>query len=338
MKTLNTRQNNILSSIVRSYIDKASPVGSQHLVENYRLKCSPATIRNEMVRLEDMGYIQQPHTSAGRVPTDEGYKLYISELMQPEPLTPRDHEQIRGKIFEAGGNMNLILEEASRILGKVSDELGVVLTPWISWGIFDRLEFLKIADQKVLVVIHVCSRLVKTVILEVESDLEQDDLEKTADVLNERLSGLTLEEIQSSIDDRVRNTSRGNRMLMHRVVELASNLFDFSEPLDVHTCGTYNILSQPEFSNINMRESLLSLIDNKRRLIKLFHRKVDDVEIRVGLDNEDKGLHSFTVITARYSRGKDVGTLGVIGPTRMRYRRILPLMNFMTQTMCQHLG
>lgn len=339
MGTQAARQKSVLRSIVRTYIDEASPVGSHHLVKKYRLNYSPATIRNEMANLENMGYIERPHASAGRIPTDRGYRFYVGSLMKQEKLSRQEHERIHEQIEKAGGDVNHVLEEASRILGRISKELGVVLTPWISWGVFDRLELIELSEKKVLVVIHVRSRLVKTVILKVESELKQGDLEKTASVINERLSGLTLEEIKNTIDHRVRDAGRGNRMLMHRVVESAPELFDFStEHLEVHTCGTHNILNQPEFSNVGMLESILSLIDNKRHLIHLFHRKVSKTEVIIGQENGDEALKSFTIIMTCYNRGKDMGTLGVIGPTRMQYRKILPLMDFMAKTMSQFLS
>lgn len=338
MSELKTRQKSVLRCIVQSYIETASPVGSNLLVKKHRLDCSPATIRNEMANLVAMGYIKQPHTSAGRVPTDEGYRFYVDCLMKRERLSPRERQEIRGRMEKARGDVSLILEEASRILGKISKELGVVFTPWVSWGIFDRLELIGLSQRKVLVVIHVRSRLVKTVILEVESDLEQGDLGKTAAVLNERFSGLTLEEIQRTISDRIRDVRRGNPALVRCVAESASDLFNFSEPLEVHTCGTQNILAQPEFSDVSMLERILTLIDDRRDLVHLFQRKVGETGVAIGRENKDKRLNSFTVIAACYRRGRDVGNLGVIGPTRMRYRKILPLVDYVARTMSQFLS
>ena len=208
--SLGTRQKNLLRWIVQSYIDDAKPVGSQHLVKRYRLNWSPATVRNDMAALEEQGYLTQPHTSAGRTPTDDGYRFYVSSLMKRGLLSESEQEQIRERMASTGGNVSRALEEASLILGQISQELAIVLTPWISWGIFDRLELIHLAEYKVLAVIHVRSRLVKTVILEIESDLGDEDLERVASVLNERLSGLTLEEIQCTIADRLKNAERAD--------------------------------------------------------------------------------------------------------------------------------
>jgi len=338
MLELTTRQKKILHSLVQRFIETATPVSSSCLVNNYKLNCSSATVRNELADLEAGGFIQQPYTSAGRVPTDKGYRFYVNVLKSWKTITEEEHEQIYGCMEEAGGNLKVILEEASRILGTISNELGVVLTPWLTWGIFDRLELIKLSSCKILVVLHVRSRLVKTVILEVKSDLHEKDLEITASILNERLSGLTLQEIKTTIADRMRNVIVGDNVLMRHVIQRASRLFDFSEPLDVHMAGTQNILSQPEFSNSSLFESVIGLIEDKSELIHLFHRKVQKPEITIGMEHGDTKLQPFTVITAPYNRGKDVGTLGVIGPTRMHYQRVLPLVNTMADMMSQFLS
>jgi len=338
MMELKARQRKILYWIVRSYIDTASPVGSHYLVDKYHLEWSPATVRNEMASLEEAGYIKQPHTSAGRVPTDKGYRLYVDSLMRVGQLSSKERERIDRRIEKAGGDVNLILGEASVILGNISNELSVVLAPWVSWGIFDRLELIGLSEGKVLVVIHVRNRLVKTVILEASSGLNEKDLEETAGVFNERLSGLTLEEIQRTLRERMQNVNRGNRVLARRIIESASVLFNFSEPLEVHTCGAQNILAQPEFSDMSMLEHIFALIDDKKKLIHLFHRKFKSTEVTIGQENKDEKLRPFAVIAAAYMRGKDIGTLGVIGPTRMPYNRVVPLVDYMAKTISQFLS
>jgi heat-inducible transcriptional repressor len=338
MKALTQRQQNILCCIIQRYVETATPVASKHLVKSYQMDCSSATVRNEMVNLEKMGYISQPHTSAGRIPTDRGYRFYVDSLMKWEHLDSQTMKSIKEPMINAKGDMNLILEAASQILGKISKELSVVLTPWISWGIFDRLELIALTMTKILVVIHVQSRLVKTVIIEVDSDLETKDLEKTAQLLNERLHGLTLEEIKNTIGLRLHDVRKVNRSLLNQVMDSASFLFDFSEPLDIHTCGTQNIISQPEFTDTNMLEHILSLIDDRRDLIDLFHRKTKRIEVTIGRENADEKLQSFTIVRSSYTRGRDVGTLGIIGPIRMHYQAILPLVDCMTKTMSKLLS
>ena len=338
MHELSTRKKQLLRYVVKSYIGTASPVASSHLVKEYRLNCSPATVRNEMASLEDMGYIRQPHTSAGRIPTDAGYRIYVDTLMKSNHLSRDEKEQIHQRMANAGRDVKRLLEEVTKILGMISQELSVVLTPWISWGIFDRLELIELAERKLLAVIHVQSRLVKTVILEIDWDIDPQNMEKTASEVNERLSGLTLEEIQNSVKQRLRNSVRGDRKLIQYIVDHGGHIFDFSEPLEVHTCGTQNILMQPEFSDYTMMERILSLVDDRSKLATLFRRRVRETALTIGSENTDKRLSAFSVVTACYHRGKDIGALGVIGPTRMPYTKILPLVNFTAKTMSQYLS
>ncbi len=338
MKELKQRQKYILRHLIRGFIDTASPVASQHLAKHSRLDCSPATVRNEMANLEEMGYIMQPHTSAGRIPTDKGYRYYIDHLMKPVRIDTEKEQHIRNRISPLGGDVKHILEEASKILGMISKELGVVLTPWISFGIFDRMELIQLSKEKILVVIHVQSRLVRTVVMKISSDLKPEELEKTAQMINERLSGLSIEEIKDSIGLRMQNASCVHPILMRQVVESANDLFNFSEPMEVHTCGTHYILSHPEFADIQNLGPIFALIDDRAELMHVFHRKTRETAVTIGEENGDNRLQSCAVISACYNRGRDVGTLGVIGPKRLKYRQVLPLVDFMAKTMSHYLS
>jgi len=338
MNTITNRQSEILKGLIHLYVTKADPVGSHHLVKHSKLNCSTATIRKEMMNLEKKGFLIQPHTSAGRIPTTKGYRFYVDTLMTITFPNNNEKNKIHQAIKEAKGDLNLLLEQASEILGEISSELAVVITPGMSEGIFDRMELISLSDKKVLAVIHVRSRLVKTYLLEISSDLRQKDLHRTASLINERLSGLSLEQIIKSIKERMNDVSLRNKELLNTLLNSAPTLFNFSEPLDIHTCGTYNIINQPEFSDTNLLGQFFYLIDDKKKLINLFNRKIEKTEIIIGTENENEKLKNFTVIKSNYQRGKDYGTLGVIGPTRLRYDTILPLVDCVTETINYYLS
>jgi len=337
-QALTARAEKLLHGLVQTYIQSATPVGSRQLVKQYRLDWSSATVRNEMANLENMGYVNQPHTSAGRVPTDKGYRYYVNNLKKREYLDPREYKKIDKKINAAGKITSRILEETSKILGEISNELAVVLTPTIYYGIFDRLELIELSQKKVLVVIRVRSHQVKTVILKIDSDLNSKDLQTTAEVLNQRLSGLTLNEIQNSIKERLRNTSYGHLGLIRYIMDFSKELFDFSEPISIHKFGTPNIVIQPEFTDRDRLENIFNIIDDSNSLIKLFHRDLKETKIVIGRENEDERLHELTVISTNYTRGKDVGTMGIIGPMRMPYSRILSLISHVSNKMSEQFG
>jgi heat-inducible transcriptional repressor len=335
---LTSRAKKLLCWLVQSYIESAIPIGSHQLVNQYQLKWSPATVRKEIANLEEMGYVCQPHTSAGRVPTDKGYRFYVDNLKKRECLSPHECATIDQQISQAGKITNRILEEASKILGEISNEMAVVLTPTISNGIFDRLELIGLTQKKVLVVIHVRSRLVKTVILKVNSDLKNKDLENTSAILNERLSGLTLNEIQNTIKERIRNTTHEHAELMRYIMDSTEELFDFTEPISIHKFGTPNIVTQPEFTDRNLLKTIFNLIDDRKSLIRLFHRNLSDTEIVIGRENKDKRLHALTIVSTNYTLGKDIGALGILGPMRMQYSKILSLMDRVSNKMSEQLG
>ena len=335
---LTHRQNKLLRGILRQFIETASPVGSDYLAKNCRLNCSPATVRNEMSALDEMGYLQKPHTSAGRIPTDKGYRFYVDSLMKHDPVTVEEEENIHLGIQNAKGNAFFVFEEISGVLSKISQELAIVMTPQISNSVFDRLELIELNQNKILSIIHVRSRLVKTVILQIDFKLKYNDLERTCRLLNERLSGLTLEEIKKNIHFRMQDLITSNWPVLRLLVESASELFDFTGPVEVHTAGSQNIISQPEFSDKNMLETMFAFLEDKKGLVDMVHAIDQDPAITIGHENQDSRLKSFSIITSFYRLGNNVGVVGVIGPTRMRYQKIVPLVNRIAITMTKYMS
>jgi len=338
MQGLSKRQKTLLRHIVQNYIDTAAPVGSDHLVKKHRLDCSPATVRNEMANLESMGFIRQPHTSAGRVPSNKGYRYYVSHLMRPEKLKPEHQNRIDSQIGRFTGDVRKIFEEASQILGKISNELGLVLTPWMSNWVLDRLELISLSSRKILVVIRVRSRSVKTVVLEISSDFSTEDLSNTESLLNERLSGLTLDDIQNTMFDRTRDVNRGNPSIIREMVNSVEELFGLSGSTELLTAGTRNILSQPEFSEKKMVDAFLGLVENRNDLVCAMKESCDAPQISIGDENDNCRLSAFSIVKAGYRMGGNTGAIGVIGPTRMPYNRIVPLVNHVAVSISHHLS
>jgi heat-inducible transcriptional repressor len=332
LKKLTQRQRQLFRWIVQRYIGTAVPVGSDHLVKYCKLDCSPATVRNEMVALEEMGFVKQPHTSAGRIPTDLGYRYYIDGLMKHEDMDHEEQFHIHEGIQKAGGDVRNLLEETSRILSEISEELAVVMTPWVSHSIFDRLEFISLSERKVLIVIHLRNRRVKSIIRQLDEDTNEADLTKAASLLNERLSGLMLNKIRNTIHDRFDFALMAGNPMIRLTAESADEWFNFSTPLEIHTAGTKNILTQPEFSDKSLLQGILSFLEDKDGLKGLFESKPQQVDVAIGSENKDDRLRSLSVITAYYQMGREDGVIGVIGPTRMRYSKILPLVDHVART------
>ncbi|MBN1781810.1 heat-inducible transcription repressor HrcA [bacterium] len=322
--------------MIQSHIQTAAPISSDHVVRVHDLSFSPATIRNDMASLESKGYLQQPHTSAGRIPTDKAYRFYVDSLMRREKLSQDEKHRI-DVLIDRQGNVSEILNQASRILGHISSELAVVLTPFMSHAVFDHMELVGLTERKILVVIHVRSRSVKTIILQVDSETQSGDLEKTASFLNERLSGLSLGEIKNSIRERCQDISPVQTGLIRVMIDSADQIFDLNEPIDMRTSGTSQLLSQPEFSDKGILEALFEILEDRSSLSSVL-KQDRAFQVVIGQEHEDERLKPFSVISAQYQIGDDAGTIGVIGPKRMRYSKILPLVERMARTISDYLS
>lgn len=329
-ENLTEREKAVLQSLINYYIATARPVGSRLIANKYKLGISPATIRNTMQDLEEMGFVTHPHTSAGRVPTDKGYRVYVDTLLEPEELTNSEEEQIKTEIWLDYAAVEDLLEQTSRVLGMVSNQLGVTIAPRFDQGILTHIDLIPVAEKKILVVLAVKHGLVRTVLLEAESSLEIETLEKTAGILNERLCGLTLGEIKNSMERRLKETSTADPKLIKVFLESSENLLNFSEIEQIHLGGTTNIVDQPEFKDREKLRSLIEVIEEKKLLAELISAKgiKEGITITIGKEIERGEMQSCSLVTSSYNAGKVSGTIGVIGPTRMRYAKLVSLVDY----------
>lgn len=338
-ENLTERERLILNSIVESYIQTANPVGSRYLAKKYKLNISSATIRNVMMDLEDMGYLIQPHTSAGRIPTDKGYRFYVDSLMSVRSLAFSERRIILDNLRRVSVDVDEILHTSSQVLGKISSQLGVVLAPRFYQGIFQKMELVSISENKILVVISIRSGLVKTIMMEIKSGVSRDQLNETSRIINERLSGLSLKEIKETIDKRMSGISYSEEGLIRFVVESSNKLFNFEENKDLHLCGTQNIMANPEFSDQEHIAKMLELIESKQIILHLFDKNEEDkISISIGEENKEDLFKNCSIITTSYHIGNITGSLGVVGPTRMQYAKIVSLVDYMGKALTQMLS
>jgi heat-inducible transcriptional repressor len=330
---LNERERHVLNSIVENFVRNAAPVGSRYLAKKGGMDMSPATIRNVMMDLEEMGYVAQPHTSAGRVPTDKGYRFYVDSLMMIEALPEQEKRQILEHLHRVSQSVDTVLESASQVLARVSSQLGVVLSPQFYQGVFDKIELVPIAEKKILMVLSIKSGLVRTIVMEAATEFSREVLEKTAQVINERLHGLSLKEIKQSLDRRMRHAGDANADLIARIVESAGVLFTDDERRSLHFGGTNNIVNQPEFTDHQQLSKVLNLLENREILIHLFAQGdgAEKITITIGDENREELIKHCSLITTSYHIGNISGTLGVLGPTRIRYSKMVALVDFMAK-------
>lgn len=329
-ENLSEREKVILQYLIDYYIATATPVGSRVIANKYKLGISPATIRNTMQDLEEMDLITHPHTSAGRVPTDKGYRVYVDTLLEPEELTLFEAEQIKSEMLVDYTAVEDLLEQTSRVLASVSNQLGVTIGPRFDQGILTRVSLIPVADKKLLVVLAVKHGLVRTVLLEADSNLKTEALDKTASIINERLCGLTLGEIKASMDQRLKEASTADPKLIKLFLESGENLLNFPEIEQVHLGGTTNIVDQPEFRDREKLRSLIELLEEKKLLAELVSAKgiKNGITVTIGKEIKRGEMQSCSLVTSTYKAGKVSGTIGIIGPTRMRYAKLVSLVDY----------
>lgn len=336
--TLTPRQRSVLRLVVKSFIDSADPIGSKSLTERFDLGWSPATIRNTMSELEEMGYLDHPYTSSGRVPTELGYRAFVDELMEAESLTRDERRLLELHVAEAQADTQALLRESSRLLARLGRLLGVVLSPSMTNGVLSRLEIVPLSSDRAMFVLSVEGGLIRTIVLHVELPLKRDRLDRLVTHLNERLAGLTLDEIRRTCIPRLEDLDDGDSTLIDTIIERRGDLFsEAPESRIVQLEGTTFMLSQPEFSEPATVRDLVQLIDDDRSVVRLVEDEdsvslvmPDSVRIRIGhrlstdADDSESGCR-LSVVTAPYTRSSLEGTIGLIGPTRMNYSRAIAL-------------
>jgi heat-inducible transcriptional repressor len=338
---LSSRERAVLRLVVQRFIDTAAPVGSRILVEEDGLEWSSASIRSTMHALEAAGYLDHPHTSAGRVPTERGYRAYVDELMDVRGLTPPEAHLLRETVLRRLGDLDAVARETSRLLGHLTRLLGVVLTPSLATGVLERLEVVPLSSTRVMFVLAVRGGLAHTLVAEVDAAVEAAALDAVVARLNERLAGLTLDELRRTGAARLHDLGGADRTGIVRVVlREAPRLFGaLGGGRRASLGGVPHLVDQPEFQQPGEIRSVVELVEDEDVIVHLLERPAPfdpaDPARAVGLSGQelhradarpaDPAAPGFAVVTARYVVGDAVGTVGVIGPTRMDYARAVAL-------------
>jgi len=326
---LSERELRVLEAVVQTYIETAEPAGSQTIARRFGLGVSPATIRNAMSELEEKGYLFHPHTSAGRVPTDRAYRLYVDGLIRLAPPSAEAALRLSAEVRGARSTLEEILHRAAQVLGVLTQELGVAVAPAFDELVLERLELLPVAAERLLLVFNLRSGVVRTIFVQVPSNLPAESVHQVAQVLNERLAGLTLQKIRQTLVERLRdaNPAPGGRELLNIFIAERDDIFDLSgEATTVVLSSAQMLADQPEFSsNLGMR-GLLELTERRDLLRRALEaRREAGLSITIGGENRDPRLNTFTLVTSSYQAGDLRGVIGVMGPTRMPYEKIIGL-------------
>jgi heat-inducible transcriptional repressor len=332
---LSERETSILRYVVQQFILTANPVGSRFISKHFDLNLSPATIRNVLADLEYLGYIDHPHTSAGRIPTDKGYRFYVDAIEKYDKLPETVEEEINKNLENITNLTDDLLRESSKILGAISKEIAIISLPKISKGVFKKLDLIEISSNRIMVIISLISGLVKTIVLEVDAEISSDKLNLVGQILNERLQGLTIKEIRDTFIDRFRDVSQDKSGLIRIFVNSLDQLFDdFPSKSKIHLAGTPGIFNQPEFSDADSLKSIIEVIENEDIIVHVIQDREnvsDDLVITIGEEHKNEKLHDYSLITTKYNVGDVSGIVGIMGPKRMDYSKLVSMVNYFSK-------
>jgi len=334
IELIDERKKLILKSIIEDYIHFAEPVGSRTISKRLDLNLSSATVRNEMSDLEEMGYIVQPHTSAGRVPTEKGYRLYVDELMKLERLTADEIEIIRNALDAKINELSQLIRNASYIISRITNYTSVSMTKQTGAQRIKALQLVPIETRKALVIVVSSSGAVRNNVVLLPGNVAPDELIKISNLLNEKLMNCELNDFSFEFVNSIWDEFSIDKGLLLSVIEgVAEGIYQIENP-EVYTSGTANIFNFPEFMDVYKAKQFIDMMDEKRTLREILNKAKTSkgVTVLIGTETEMDKIAGLSVVTATYKLNDvSIGSIGIIGPTRMEYSKVISSMNIIKQ-------
>lgn len=329
IEQLTERERRVLETAIQTYIETAEPAASQEVARRSSLGISPASVRSTMSDLEGKGYLYHPHTSSGRIPTDRAYRAYVDGLMLATPPTWTEQDALRRELRSEPSAFGDILRRAAQVLSVLTRELGVAASPGFDQAVLERLDLVPVAGDRLLLVLHIRSGVVRTIFVPVPTSVAEDSVARVASILNERLSGVTLAEIRRTLAERLRDAHdpRGGTELLNIFLAEGDEIFDLATPEGDLVLGSARLLAdQPEFASNDRIRELLTLTERRDVLARVLGKRADrGLTITIGTEHADPELSGLTLVTSSYRVGDLTGVIGVLGPTRMPYDKIIGL-------------
>lgn len=330
---LNERKKSILKSIIDDYVQTAQPVGSRTIARKHELGLGSATIRNEMADLEELGYITQPHTSAGRIPSDKGYRFYVDHLMQIHSLANEEITKIKKAMDERIEELNHLVKRVCSIISSITGYTSVVLTPQFSKAEIKSVQFVVVDEKRLLVVVVAGMGIVNNKLVKHDTTLDDNSIALLTNVLNARISGRTIDEVTMPMIMEIQTLTGLPATFVFLVIEAVQECVRRIESTDVYLDGITNLLNYPEFNDLLKAREVLELLNEEdviAALVKSSLKKSQKLDVKIGSENEIGPMKDLSVVTTLYGiDGKDIGAIGVIGPTRMAYGKVVSSIQFM---------
>lgn len=329
---LTERQRMILNAIVDDYIRSAEPVGSRSISKRGGVGYSPATIRNEMADLEELGFLEQPHTSAGRIPSTKGYRYYVDHLVRIGEVDQADLLRVRSFFAKKMNQMEQIIQHAAMILSNMTNYTSIVLGPETFSNSLKAFQLVPLNDRSAVALIVTNTGHVENRTISIPPDFDMSELEKIVAILNAKLSGVPLHRLQSKLYSEVGDEL--NRYVDHceTIIDSLARALEHEQENRVFLSGASNMLTQPEFKDVDKVKTILDWLDETPSIMRVIASRPEGIQVRIGQENDHEAIRNCSLLTATYSvDGQTLGTIGLLGPTRMDYGKAITLMDFLSK-------
>jgi len=328
IELLSEKAREILTLIIDTYIKTGNPVGSSSLVDKYKLSYSSATVRNTMSELMKLGYLRQPHISAGRIPTDKGIRFYTDTLISKHNLTKKKERVLFDKYFNIDGTIDEIVQKITKALSKISNYTGLATVPDIRVVKINSAEIISLGSKKLLIILVFEGGLTEKTVVRTERNVSKEILNKMSDYLNKLSFGLTLKQLNDYVLSKLKNERQIYNSIFESIVKVSTKVLEENQRSDVYIEGQMSMLKNHNYSKRHNLEVLFNAFEEKDHLIRILEDVMRDKTTKVFVGEENGIPEGYSIIAAPYGPRSKLGSLGIIGPSSMDYSRIIPLVNF----------
>lgn len=326
---LNARKKQILQAIIEQYINTAEPVSSASILEKYDIECSSATIRNEMVELENLGFLEKPHTSSGRIPSAKGYRFYVNELLNDEKISVEEIQYIKSKLETKVNEIEDLTKITTNTLSEITHYTTVAIGP--NNNIIKDIKFLLLGNRLLMAVVLTENGAVKETIIKYNEDINQNQVDGLNYIFNNRLKGKPLEKIDKPMEEYIISAMSDQADVIKPIIIQMNKKISETEKL--YLKGANRLFDYPEFNKVDIAKNFLTILDDKEPMLELLNSGIaKEINVYIGEENEKEELKDLSIITFKHMvGGKDFGTIGIIGPKRMDYSKVISIMKYISK-------
>ena len=335
---LDNRKKRILQAIIEEYINTAEPVSSGALLQNYGLECSSATIRNDMAELEHIGYLDKPHTSAGRVPSAKGYRFYVDELLKDDNISLEEIQYIKSKLETKVNEIEDLTKIATNTLSEITHYTTLAVGPRADRHNIVDIKFVLLGSRVLMAVILTDAGAIKETIIKFDEDISQSQVDNLNFLFNNKLRGMPLDKIDEPFEQYMMNEMKDEVRVIKPIIEQINRAI--VENTNLYLEGANKVFDFPEFKKMDVARNFLNVLDEKEVVLDILNSGIaEDINVYIGDENEHSELKDFSIVTFKHTLGdKDLGTIGIIGPTRMDYSKVISVMKYISKKLNEQLG